>query len=330
MPQRFLGISDLEIRYPFAPRSRRFFETVPVEEGLSSGEVVAHAEARLKYALGKARYEPHLSEETEFSSFFIAALVAGQDSFLTGVFAAKESERARESFVAEGTDQKTVVMAECFGIVVKRSSGEGPRALYSTGFAEYLMLVSKYELSKIPRWKLAQQALDRGTVYLSDNLLNELFTDAARGAIAEGARNLRRAAFPKQLVEVRDRVLRLAPPPKARSGKSYAYIEELLKHPTSDGRHRLIWLVLTPYLVNVKKMEDAEAFERMRAFVAVAGEGSDMKRFIQYNVRRAKRNGLMPPTLSKLKSEHPDLYALMPKEALALEPRVQQKKPASK
>jgi len=39
-----------------------------------------------------------------------------------------------------------------------------------------------------------------------------------------------------------------------------------------------------------------------------------MKRFIEYNVKRAKRNGLMPPTLSKLKAEHPDIYALLPKE----------------
>ena len=54
--------------------------------------------------------------------------------------------------------------------------------------------------------------------------------------------------------------------------------------------------------------------EKIRAFVAAKGETSSMKRFIEYNVKRAKRNGLMPPTLSKLKAEHPDIYALLPKE----------------
>ena len=48
-----------------------------------------------------------------------------------------------------------------------------------------------------------------------------------------------------------------------------------------------------------------------------------MKRFIEYNVKRAKRNGLMPPTLIKLKSEHPDIYSLLPREI------VQKYKPAA-
>ena len=54
--------------------------------------------------------------------------------------------------------------------------------------------------------------------------------------------------------------------------------------------------------------------DKIRAFVAAKGETSSMKRFIEYNVKRAKRNGLMPPTLSKLKAEHPDIYALLPRE----------------
>ena len=34
---------------------------------------------------------------------------------------------------------------------------------------------------------------------------------------------------------------------------------------------------------------------------------------------RARRNGLMPPTFSTLKTEHPDIYWLLPKEVLAAE-----------
>ena len=96
-------------------------------------------------------------------------------------------------------------------------------------------------------------------------------------------------------------------------------MEDLLKHPVSDGRHRLVWLVLAPYLVNVKKVENEEAIERIRGFVSVAGETGDMKRFVEYNVRRARRNGLLPPTFSTLKTEHPDVYWLLPKEVLASE-----------
>lgn len=51
----------------------------------------------------------------------------------------------------------------------------------------------------------------------------------------------------------------------------------------------------------------------------VAGETSAMRRFVEYNVRRARRNGLLPPTFSTLKTEHPDIYWLLPKEVVAAE-----------
>jgi hypothetical protein len=129
-----------------------------------------------------------------------------------------------------------------------------------------------------------------------------------------GVKNLRKVPFPKQLTQVREALLPFLPPPVVKSTRGYLYVEDLLSHPVSDGRHRLTWLVLAPYLVNVKKLEEEQAVEKIRAFVAAKGETSAMKRFIEYNVKRAKRNGLMPPTLSKLKAEHPDIYALLPKE----------------
>lgn len=97
MPYRGPSLSDLELRYPFAPRSRKFFESVPVEDGLASREVVRQAESRLLSALGRVKYEPHISELIEFSSFFAAALVASQEGFLTSKFSKKEAERAKSS-----------------------------------------------------------------------------------------------------------------------------------------------------------------------------------------------------------------------------------------
>ncbi len=71
--------------------------------------------------------------------------------------------------------------------------------------------------------------------------------------------------------------------------------------------------MLAPYLVNVRKLEDDEAVEMIRNFVSRAGETRAMKRFIEYNVKRSKRNGLMPPTLDILRTQHADLYSLLPK-----------------
>jgi len=310
-------LSDLELRYPFAPRSRTFFESVPVEEGLASREVVGQTESRLLSSLGRAKYEPHMSELVEFSSFFAAALVASQDPVLTSRFSKKEAERAKEFFMREEPKAKTEIMEECFSAAPSVTEVAGGRGSYSMGFERYLSLVSRYELTKNPRWKLVRQELDGGTVYMSENMVNDLFGDLALAAIAEGVRNLRRGQFPKQLLGVKADVMQYVPTPRPKTNKGYLYVEDLLAHPVSDGRHRLVWLVLAPYLVNVKKLDDETAIEKIRTFVAAAGETSAMRRFVEYNVRRARRNGLLPPTFSTLKTEHPDIYWLLPKEVVA-------------
>jgi hypothetical protein len=312
-------LSDLELRYPFAPRSRKFFESIPLEEMLGSKEVIEQTGSRLLSSLGRARYEPHISDFVEFSSFFAGVLVASQDPVLASRFAKKEAERAKAFFMKEGPRSKCVIMAECFGIPFQEAEGDDGRANYSLPFEGYLALVSKHELSRDQKWKLSRQDLDGGIIRMSDNLLNDFFGDCAQAAIAEGVRNLRRAPLPKQLVGVKSDVVQYVPSPKPKTNKGYLYVEDLLAHPVADGRHRLTWLVLSPYLVNVKKLDDETAIEKIRAFVSAAGETSAMRRFIEYNVRRARRNGLLPPTFSTLKKEHPDIYWLLPKEVLAAE-----------
>ncbi len=308
-------LSDLQLRYPFTPTSRRFFEAISVEEGLASQEVIGQAERRLMSALGRANYEPHISELVEFLGFFAAAFVASQDSILTSKFAKKEAERARVMFAKEGRDSKVTVMSECFGLSISPDASGG-QVGYSMPFEAYLTLASRCELGRLPRWKLVRQDLSRGRVRMTDNLLNDFFESCGQAVIAEGVRNLRKAQFPRQLSDVRSNVVRYVPIQRPRVGREYEYVESLLKHPVSDGRHRLVWLVLAPYLVNVKKLEQEQAIERIRAFVSAAGETSELKRFVEYNVRRAKRNGLLPPRFSTLRSEHPDIYGLLPKEVV--------------
>ena len=254
-------LSDLELRYPFAPRSRNFFESIPVEDGLASREVIGQTQSRLLSSLGRAKYEPHMSELVEFSSFFAAALVASQDPVLTSRFSKKEAERAKEFFVKEEPKVKVATMALCFAVSPVRVYGGDGRAGYSMPFESYLSLASKYELPRNPRWKLARQELDGGTVRMSDNMLNDLFGDCALAAIADGVRNLRRGPFPKQLQGVKNDVIQYVPSPKPMTNKGYLYVEDLLAHPVSDGRHRLVWLVLAPYLVNVKKLDEETAIE---------------------------------------------------------------------
>ena len=314
------------VKYPFSPGSRQFFEAIPVEDSLASREVLVQAEQRLLNCLGRSRYEAHISELIEFSSFFAAALVASQDPVLASRFSKKEAERAREHFGKETTVGKARTVAECFGVNVEMpQTQQGVK--FAMPFEAYLATTSKFQLVRNPKWKLARQELGGGILFMTDNMLNDFFLDCSQGAIGDGVRNLRKGQFPKQLVAIRDAVMRFVPAPKVRSGKGYLYVEDLLKHPVSDGRHRLVWLVLAPYLVNVKQLDDEQAVEKIRAFVAFAGETSQMRRFVEYNVRRARRNGLKPPTFANLKAEHPDVFQLLPKEVVAAQSGEKAKSP---
>ncbi len=311
--------SDLELRYPFAPRSRRFFESITLEEALASKEGLAQTESRLLNSLGRSKYEPDNSDQ-DITTFFAGALVASQDPVLASKFSKKEAERAKIFFKEEKPGNKVTVFTECFGAAFQIINTDDGRASYTITFEGYLSLVSKYNLAKNPTWKLARQELDRGVIQMSDNLLNDFFGDCSLAAIAEGIRNLRKAPLPKQLLGVKMAVIQYAPAPKPKTTKGYQYIEELLKHPAvTDGRHRLVWLILSPWSTGVRMLPDDEAVELIQSYVSAGGNvDSGMRRFIAYNVRRARRLGLMPPTLSKLKVEHPDLYALLPKEVLSL------------
>jgi Primase X len=309
-------LSQLMVTYPFTPQSRTFFDELPIEESFSSMEVLKQAQVRLLSSIGRIRYEPHLSELIEFSSFFVAALVASQDVYLGQRFALRESESARRRFIEEPSRGKPVILKECFGVQLLPSGNATDAYGYLAPVQDYLATVTRFGLNKKQRWMLVNQALSGGVVYFTENNLNDLFGDLAETIIYDGVKNLRKVPFPRQLANLREEITPFLPPPRAKSTRGYSYIDELLKHPTTDGRHRLVWLILSPYLVNVKQVPDEEAVEEIREFVAAHGEGRGMKRFIEYNVKRARRNGLMPPTLSKLKTEHPDLYELLPKEVI--------------
>jgi hypothetical protein len=306
-------LSQLMVKYPFTPLSRKFFDRLSIEESFSSSEVLRQAENRLLSSIGRIRYEPHVSELIEFSSFFVAVLVASQELYLGQRLARSESDLAKRLFIREKPLEKQIILHDCFEIKLSRTGPDTAGYGYSMHVEDYLKATAHFEL-KSQYWRLVNRPLSGGTVYLTENGVNDLFGDLSEKMIYGGVKNLRKVPFPKQLSQVREGLLPFLPPPRVKSTRGYLYVEDLLSHPVSDGRHRLTWLVLAPYLVNVKNLEEDQAVEKIRSFVAAKGETSAMKRFIEYNVKRAKRNGLMPPTLGKLKAEHPDIYALLPKE----------------
>lgn len=303
-------LTEREVSYPFMPSSRQVIEKISFEEILASKEIQSHAELRLLASLGKTSYNRHVSQLVEFLSFFVAALVASQDDRLVTRFSLFEAKRAKENFRAEPEDSKLSILSNQYGIEIKKEIND----LFTVSFENYLLCAEKYALFRFERWKLGRQNLSKGLIYLNENKIIELFADCSNSLTAEGIRNLRRSAFPDLLKGLRDKVLAYMPSRKEFEKGKFAYVEKLLRYPVTDGRHRLVWLVLAPYLVNVKRIDENQAIDIIMDYVSYAGEARNMRRFVEYNVRRARRNGLLPPTISTLKNEHPDLYFLLPQE----------------
>jgi hypothetical protein len=93
----------------------------------------------------------------------------------------------------------------------------------------------------------------------------------------------------------------------------YEYVYKLLLHPVSDGRHRILWLIIAPFCVNILKLSDEEAMKVCREYInqcKVVAE-TDADEQIEYHVLRARRINLRPPKLSTLKENHPDLYEIV-------------------
>ncbi len=112
------------------------------------------------------------------------------------------------------------------------------------------------------------------------------------------------------------------PKPHAKPGRgsapSYAWIEELLKHPIQDGRHRTLWHIVAPYLINVKGLSFDEAFAIAREYFLRCGQvkplspsESSFMRQIKYYLRVAERDGYGPWRLTTIQAKDPELYRIV-------------------
>ncbi|MBS7612537.1 DNA primase noncatalytic subunit PriX [Candidatus Bathyarchaeota archaeon] len=100
-----------------------------------------------------------------------------------------------------------------------------------------------------------------------------------------------------------------------REGEAYRWIEELLKHPVDDGRHRLLWLVVAPYLVNVKGVPVSEAekiaYDWLVECCRRKKVEGDLRRLAKYYVNYASRRRLKPLSFQTLKSQYPELFEIV-------------------
>jgi hypothetical protein len=92
------------------------------------------------------------------------------------------------------------------------------------------------------------------------------------------------------------------------------WVEELLRTPLEDKRKDLIFWVLAPYLVTVSKLDDAQAFREIGAWLAKCHElrrlqpsPADFKNRINCSLKAAREKARRPLGLQKFEARYPDI-----------------------
>lgn len=321
-------IDDDLINYPFLRRAREVIaEMSPEDKGLPRSEIIDQARYRMDRAVrnvdmdiqrvrGWPQYRDFVSRTqrvdvsntiVEFYSFFVAVQASSKNSFLTTCLGKSEAQRSKAHFIREGMEDELRVFQEATSLIFTPE----PNSLFGCPVEVYLAFGSQYGLFEVPAWKLCNLPLGGGMIHFSQNHIKDLFTSVVNSLMTSGMQALRNQPVRADVLEL---VQQLEPQIPKTVGRraNYDYIEEILKHPVSDGRHRLTWLVLAPYLVNIKGFGEEAAIETILQYLG----NTRYRQFVRSNVRRAARQGLLPPSKSTLKSRHADLYEILNREAL--------------
>jgi hypothetical protein len=320
-------------RYPFLPSAREKLNDFPLDDEIVemlrepiTDQALYRLTSAVRHANSKAniqtvrdfRYDTYDQrtkkagpnpDVIEFYSYFTAVFASKNDSFLTNALARTEATRAKSLFVNEELTSMIAVLREMVQLKITLSEDK----LFATvPVADYLRVSTGYNLIRDERWKLVNLPLKDGIVFLSINALKDMFASLVQGFMLAGMRALKRSPVPDYVKPLVENLKPLVPPvPPTQQGR-YKYVERLLEHKITDGRHRVIWLILAPYFVTVKGMDEGAAVEAVLAYIG----DTKYRQFIAYNVRRAMRNGMLPPSEQSLRTKHPDILQVLPKEVV--------------
>jgi hypothetical protein len=93
------------------------------------------------------------------------------------------------------------------------------------------------------------------------------------------------------------------------------WIEQLLQTPIADHRKYCIWRVLSPYLLNIKKLPEQEAFNIIKEWLQHCSElqrlSFSVSQRITDGLDGAAKRGYLPISLEKLKEENNRLYSFL-------------------
>jgi hypothetical protein len=285
--------------YPFSSEAKRIIEQESEYAQEKQHIFLGLAKARVEEAInsGGIKYQKikygKLDNLIGYAYARLLVSVIGNHGFVRK-YAAAEAQRCREALGSDSIEN-SVKVANALGINIDENEN-----YFVVKFDLFIRLSSGK-----PGMHLTNFRLNKGFVFLDRQHLPLLLETAVEKEILKGL-PIKISEIPKNILSFA-KDIELPPLPEKiwKATGSVSWIEVLLSTPIPDVRHRVVNLILAPYLVNVKGLTEDAAFKIISDYIDKCKELDPNtlinESYIKYQCRYAKRRGLKPLSLRKAK-----------------------------
>ena len=295
---------DFAYRYPFSGAAKRIVER---QRSVIESKYIDRAEKHIKEARGTGLHYMDVSLDylklDYVMTYLYARMLLGAmgDRHASIEYATAESNRSAEALGMANDTQIAEVAAET-GLSIKKSVIG--MDTFAIPFANYIS-----NAPRRPEYALVNQSLKDGQVIIGRAGLIGLVANAAAMRMANSI-TAKGAELPKEIV-ARAKAMKSAALKSISivgnggAAKGSVWIEKLIRTPIPDARHRTVNLILAPYLVNVKKMNDDDAVKTILNYIERCKEIEPNtkvnEQYIRYQCDYARKKGLRPLSFDNAK-----------------------------
>ena len=281
---------DFAYKYPFSGEARRYVSDTGAGFDAS---MLGMGRARVEQAISKSRIDYSRSSIREVKRKSVLSYV-----YARMVVSALGSRLALERYVAAEARRSGEALQDESGENIVRIGEElgiriGNGELYSISFGDFITYAPR-----TPEYALVRQELEKGVVYLQKYKIAQVLEGRIKREIAKGL-PIPLKELPREAGEY-SRGVRVPVQKSAvrTDGSRYDWIAKLLAYPIADVRHRTVYQILAPYLMNVKGMGEDEATKIIAEYIErcrqVDPNTKINEKYIRYQCRYAKAKGTMP------------------------------------
>ena len=286
-------------KYPFSDEAKAAVHSGGSDTRRLSERHLEMAKARLEEALSKGRLEyrniAYGKLDYIISYVYARMLVSSMGSRAAIVkFAAAEAERARAALESDD-DNDVLRLAGELGLPISMDAGGNYKIQFQ------LLL---HHMAGVPGFSLSNFKLHGGEILLDRHEAARLLENAIFIRILNGL-PIKHSELPQKVIAAAKTIVQPAVTIRPGVVGSRAWIDKLLETPIPDMRHRVVNLVLAPYLVNIKGLSVEDAAKTIAVYVERC-KGLDPNTkindsYIRYQCTYAKKRGLKPLSLARAK-----------------------------